>query len=199
MEKKIIMLPSSKTNRGFTFVELLMVLVIMGVLLTLTFQTTSSITSSQLTTAAKELRNAAEQARQTSAAYGYPVELRIYEPIGSSGYYSAFQIVEINGPAPQSLNLMRLPNGIVITNAPNASSMLTAAPTTNAAPAGFISANTCCIRFVPLGSIQGLSSTTPQTLSLVPANAPVVANGLPQDYATVSFDPVLGSTIIYRP
>jgi len=193
------MLSSSKASRGFSLVELLVVLAIIAVLARLSFQSLSSINSSKLTTAAIELRNAAEQARQTAAAYGYPVELRLYEPTGSTGYYSAFQIVEINGPAPQTLHLMRLPDGIVITNAANASSILTAAPTTNAAPAGFIAANTSCIRFVPLGSIQGLSSTSPQTLSLVSVHAPVVSNGLPNDYATISFDPVLGSTALYRP
>jgi len=186
---------------------MLVVMCIMALLIALIAPAITTLASTSLTTAAAELRNAAEQARQTAEASGYPVELRVYEPTGGqAGYYTAFRLVkiyettnQINGTTNQYLPLRQLPQGIVITTAADASSILKTAPAGNEAPTGYNSAATRSIRFSPLGSIQGLSSTSPQTLSLVQSLSPVVANGLPRNFATITFDPVLGSTAIYRP
>ncbi len=192
---------SSRTKPlpGFSLVELLVVIAIAAILGTMAVAGMGAIGSSRVTTAAIELRATAELARQTAITSGRPVELRFYKPDNSAGEYSGFRIVKINGTNETKLKLVRLPDGIAMRSSAKGSTILSSAPLTNDAAAGFIAAETRRVRFLPSGSIEGFAAGAPQTVSIARAAEPAVANELPANFATVSFDTVLGTTAVYRP
>lgn len=191
--------PRPPTAQGFSILELLVVVAIIALLSTLAVAGLGAVGASRISTAALELRSAAELARQRAMTSGKPVELRLYKPTGSTGDYSAFRIVKIDGTNETRLKLSRLPDGISMRSLSAGSSILASAPVTNEEVPGFIAAETRRIRYLPNGSIEGLSSSAPQTISIAKAAEPAVANGLPANFATVSFDAILGTTAIFRP
>lgn len=191
--------PLPKSSDAFSLVELLTVIAIIAVLASLTILATGALSSSRLTTTALDIRTAGELARQKAVTSGKPVELRFYKLDGSTGDYSAFRIVAINGTNEVKLKFHRLPDGIVMKNSPLGSTILNQAPLTNEAVSGFVAGDTRRIRFLPNGSIEGLSPASPQTLTLAVATDATTTNSLPANFATVSFDVVLGSSAIYRP
>ena len=193
--------PSSIPERmsGFSLLELLVVIAIISLLATLIVTGTGALSSSRITTAALEFRAAADLARQKAITSGKPVELRLYKPNGSTGDFSAFRIVSIDGTNSIPLKMNRLPDGIVMKNSPVGSTILTVAPLTNDAVNGFIASETRAIRFLPSGSIEDLPAGAPQTLSIAKAAEPALSNGLPANFATLSFDASLGSCGVYRP
>jgi uncharacterized protein (TIGR02596 family) len=178
---------------------LLIVLAMVVLLSVLSVAGISALNSSRITTAALDIRAAAELARQKAMTSGSPVELRLYKSSDSTNHFSAFRIVSRIGTNEVKLKMHRLPDGILMINAPVASTMLSTAPTINDATPGFSAAETRVVRFLPDGSIEGLPTSAPQTLTVAKSAEPALANGLPANFATVSFDAVLGSTAIFRP
>ena len=183
--------PESRPN-GFSLIELLVVIAVIALVSALAVAGMGALAANRIATTALDLRAAAEQARQRAMTTGSPVELRIYKSTTSPHGYSAFRVFGFT-------KLNRMPDGIQIISSQIASTILDAAPTTNEAPPGFSDSDTLVIRFLPDGSIQGLPTTGPQTLSIAKTAEPALTNDLPANFATISFDAVLGSTAIYRP
>lgn len=172
--------------------ELLAVIVIVALLSTLTVGTVQSVKAWQITSIAAQLNSAAHLARQAAVTSGKPVELRIYETDANGNAYASFRLIRIEDTATEKAlsQMHRLPDGVVMRPSETASTILVSAPEGE---------DHRIIRYLPNGSIDLADNPDKWTVTIVAATAPILENDLPANYATVSFDPVLGTSAIFRP
>jgi len=197
-----------RKQRGFSLLELLLVIAIMGLLAVMASGTLGMVDANRITTAALKLRSTAELARQTAITSGSPVDLRFYQPTtsptGSSNDYTAFRLVTISGSIQTPMRIIRLPDGIGMRSNATSSTLLSSSNpctiTETTPPGGFLS-TARYVRFLPNGGLDILAHlpSIPWCVSIAKSAAPAVANDLPTNFATVCFDALLGSTGIYRP
>lgn len=194
----------------------MIVMAIAIALFTLTVSGFKMIAAYQVTAAASELNAVAKLARQTAFTSGKSVELRFYKLKSDSSDYSGYRLVKnetadvASSPTGTDLTkdraisrMRRLPDRIVMKASVKASTLLTSG--TDKVPeiketggiSGFCGDNVKIVRFQPNGTIDLKNGEW--TISIASESAPVVANGLPANFATVSFDEVLGTTEVFRP
>ena len=197
-----------RIENGFTIVELLMVMAILILLSALTIGSFKGIQAYQITSSATEFASVAKLAKQMAITSGKAVDLRLYKASTSATNYSGYRILQPadlagNGSRPLS-RIRHLPEGIVMRASSLGSTLLSdARETTETAPAGFIGDHVKVIGFRPNGSLNLPASPGQSrkewTVTFAAENAAVVDNGLPANFATVSFDALLGTTEVYRP
>jgi hypothetical protein len=95
-----------------------------------------------------------------------------------------------------------MPEGMVFKTGIPASTLLELAGevTETNPPAGCEGTGVKVIRFLPNGSMDGLSGVTNAVwVSIAREAEPASNNGLPPNFATLSIDTLLGTTVLYRP
>lgn len=208
-------------NRGFTLVELLTVMAVMGILMVLTVPAVGPLIQSyNLNRAASLVTDEFTFARQSALTKNTDVEVRFYQ-IGLTVYTpgTPFQAFRAYLPA-QALALDKisyLPGQAIISSQANphpdnpsttfsplleyntfstvlstGTEVLPGGGTTQTAYVSF--------RFRATGGTNLVPVTSPWYLTLYSANAPINAStSLPGNYVTIQVDPASGSARTYRP
>jgi uncharacterized protein (TIGR02596 family) len=191
--------------RGFTLLEMLLVLVLTMILLALSFEGYSGFAqSTAISTSADLLRDAFTEARQDALAQNLSVEVRIYalpKPGTTALAYSALQLhwIKADGSTPPAHAVIFLPTSVVI-DATKTHSTLIAVNTQTATPDAtdsHLDKNTRVFHFLPDGSTD---FAPPSSWFLtVRAVAQADPDHFPSNWACISIDPTTGRATIYRP
>lgn len=153
------------------------------------------VTAHRLTTAAAEVKAALETARQRAMASGAPAEVFFYRSEPGEGDFDSFRVISSIGSQSKEGKLQRLPDGLAIRRSATASPLLEAVPVVTDSKGRTARA----VRFLGDGSLEGLRTGPPLSLSIAEARAPAVANDLPTNFAVLGVDPLLGTVALYRP
>ncbi len=204
--------------RGFTLVELLIVIVVIGALAALTAPAFRSLTeSSTLTSAAGLIGDQLNIARQTAITRNLPVEFRIYQ-VGTgpdARYRMIASVIPTGGnTVPEWVTPPKLlPGSMIIDTAnanlfstvltPGTSSQAPLARSAESGPAIPIAARGLpyiVFTFRPDGSTDlNPEPTHPWTLSIRSERAPSLADRPSYNFITLLLDPVLGRVRPFQP
>jgi uncharacterized protein (TIGR02596 family) len=193
--------PKRQIPHGFTIVELLIVVAIMGILMVLTLPAVSSLMqSSDLTRAGQMLADQVNLARQMASAQNTVTEVRLIKLPGRSGY-NAIQIwkADSTGTPKAARPLARLPQAVAISENPTHSAAISSL-TPGTMPAGGAAANAAYVALqirpsgfvTPVLGMNNLFFTVMSETKL--ANA-----GLPPNYFLLQINPLTGAPLVYRP
>lgn len=142
-------------ERGFTIVELLIVIVVIAILATITIVAYSGITSRANTTKA-----------QTNAANVQ----KVLESFNANRGSYPLTITEITGYGGTAGDSSRLPSGITVLRGPGGTMTSGAFPATGTAPAGLANILNSAGVITPLSSGNGLTSVAYSSLSATTPN-----------------------------
>jgi uncharacterized protein (TIGR02596 family) len=209
------MTPQPK-KRGFTLVELLVVMAIIGLLAVVSLPAISSLTTSfNLNGASNALVGVLALGRQDAIALNAQVEVRFYQYVitgfadepasGSFHAYQLFEDVPTTGAVKPLTRMQFLPGRIVFSPNVTLSALLTAGTTqvtgTTPAPIGLPTAYTYQIfHFRPDGSTD-INPTINNFLTLadIVGLTKAGAGVAPKNYATIVIDPIAGTAKAVRP
>jgi uncharacterized protein (TIGR02596 family) len=207
-------LPGRLLRRGYTLIELLTVMAIMGILLVATLPSIEGLNrSANITQAGQFFADQVSLARQLSSARNITVEVRcIKVPSRSAKGYTALQLWGPGNTVPVTQvplsRLQTLPDGIAISeNTSTNSTLFGAYSSTGMMPTGTGSAaGDTYVSFTinPSGMVGPLTSSTVEpsmsmlSVCILPeGNATDAA--LPKNYMLVQLNPLTAATTSYRP
>jgi len=222
---KNVLLSSAYMRDGFTLLELLLVIAIVGIITGFVIPAVGSAKSFQLTRGVQMVVNQLALARQTAVTKNHPVEVRFYQfgdpdipgeqaSNPSSGKYRAvwsFEVLE-TGETKALEKMQRLPPSVIIDSGSILASLInppsaTASPTVTAAgkqtspiPRVQNQYNSVAFRFLPDGSTN-LPKTSDQQwfLTLHDLNDGDVLTTPPKNFATLQINATNGHIKTYRP
>jgi len=186
---------TGREARAFSLIELLVVMGIIAMMAVVAISGAGVVTAHRLTTAAAEVKAALETARQRAMASGAPAEVFFYRLEAGEGDFDSFRVISSIGSQSKEGKLQRLPDGLAIRRSATASPLLEAVPTVTDSRGK----TARVVRFLGDGSLEGLRTGPPLSLSIAEARAPAVANDLPANFAVLGVDPLLGTVALYRP
>jgi len=201
---------------GFTLVELLVVMAIMGILFYLVFPATASLqTSNNISFAGQSVGDQINNARQLAASRNLVVEARFITPAASP--YTGFTVMQLWAPNETGTSValdrpLTLPTGIEVSGSPTKISGNTLSPllTTYAAaaqamPTGPTAGNYVSFYIRPDGNVISTGTTAvpaPPIESYYFTVLPVQSDAtttVPKNYLTVQVNPDTGHVLIFRP
>jgi uncharacterized protein (TIGR02596 family) len=199
-------------NRGFSLVEMLVVLLIIGIIAAFAVPVVAGVSrSSRLTRAAATVGDQLALGRQAAIARNRTVEVRFYqfadpEVPGSPSSFRALQTFEvINARALSPLDKMQiLPTAVIIDASPGLSSLVDPQKRilvsgADPLPRAGTNYHYVSLRFHPDGSTDLLPTQGPWFLTL---HDEVRGDGLaqpPANFTTMEVDPINGSVKFFRP
>jgi uncharacterized protein (TIGR02596 family) len=199
------MTPGRLFTRGFSLLELLVILALIAVLSFFAIRGLSSATQSAgITTAAEMINGALVDARSSAMTQNISVEVRIYSLSTGNGQPAAYDALQLHwlkpdGTTPPVNHVLLLPAGAVI-DATTGHSPLIAANSQAATPDSSdsrLNTQTRVFHFLPDGSTD-LNPATNWFLTVRAATASDPAH-FPSNWASVGIDATTGHAQIYRP
>jgi uncharacterized protein (TIGR02596 family) len=203
----------ARASRGFTLVELLTVLSIMGLLLYIVAPVSTSLTeSSKMAFAGQIVGDHLAVARQYAASRNECVEVRFIDMSGALNGYNAIQLW-LPGTATAAASpldaLVQLPTGIEV-SANTRLSPLVSSLTGAAAimPAGTPGADKNYVYFTvrPTGNIEVANPPSGEAVVRQPSyfftllpNRDDASSALPPNYLTIQVNPDTGNAAVFRP
>lgn len=212
-----IPISSPAWKRGFTLVETLVVLAILGVLAAFSVPAVTSVMSSyNVNSAGQSVLGQLTLARQEALANNCQVEVRFYQIPNAKGtrVYRAMQTFRedsdgVNGPKITPIGKPYiLPQGIWVVHASSqtaASTLFTIATSgariseadaAHPLPPPYGASPYLFFRFRPNGRTDLTNSSL---ITIAAESAPIAANNLPSNFITLQIDPVNGSVRAYQP
>jgi uncharacterized protein (TIGR02596 family) len=197
----------SATLRGFSLVELLVVVALLAMLMTMLVPAVGSMNTARLLTAAgSSLEGGLTLARENALVRRAPVEVRLYSYAvpGSTAAYRAMQAFIMNDQGEYSTpvgKMIPLPTGIIISSNAAYSTLMAdasgSATFTNADPIPRIGTYTArAFRFLPNGQTT-LSNSTP--FPFLTLHSERLSNPASGNFYTIQIDPLNGKLRNYRP
>ena len=194
--------------RAFTLIELLAVCAVMSLLLALLIPAIGSLMDSyQITVTTADLNSLTQTARQMAITSAQAVEVRLYKVADSGGVdrYRAYRILTRSKTGMINQGVIRqMPDGLAILESSASSILEDENLQGNESGLSGYPNNTPYVRlrFLPNGSID-LPGTVPTvnawTLTIATTKRANAGDALPANFATLSFDPLLGTTSVWRP
>jgi uncharacterized protein (TIGR02596 family) len=210
---------------SFTLVELLTVLAITSILALASLSAYSQIMRAQaLGSSAQMMTGALDVARQSAITYNNRVEFRLYQLPGENAAasappsaYRAFQTFLIKDNTTNALTKVTFLPAPAVVASDAAVCSIASIPTTPGSAftqggVGTSSAqnlpiyqnnyNALVFDFTPSGGLEATGSLTASSswyLTLWIGTDPIVADGLPKNFATIQIDPFSGQTKTFRP
>lgn len=186
---------------GFSIVELLVVVAILGVLMVLTLPAVSSLMqSSDLTRAGQMLADQVNLARQMASAQSTVTEVRLIELPDRTGY-TGIQIWKADsaGTLKAARPLARLPQAVAISANPAHSAAL-ASLSESKMPAGGSAANAdyVALQIRPSGFVTPVIGMSNLFFTVMPEARTATAS-LPANYFLLQINPLTGAPLVYRP
>jgi uncharacterized protein (TIGR02596 family) len=207
MKNNLRLLPGDRLSTGFSLIELLGVITIIGLLAALMAPAFTTLGGGQRVSAAADMvAGNLDLARQTAMSENQRTEFRIWklpDPTGSGTSWNALQIFRVDNGAPLS-QLSRLPQGVVLIEKDPFSTVLgTENPYTGTATNQRVARTYKAVKFGPDGSTElspsGPGGSGTWTLTVVPANSQPSTLRPAANFATIQIDPITGRSLTYRP
>lgn len=216
-----------RRNVGFTLLELLAVIIIIGIIAALTIPSTGILGSTTLTKAAEELTATLNEASETAVVENTPIGIRFYEIASvdipdSEEEFRAYQLVRLTDIVPEDptqtatevaeTDLFYLPQQVLIMDTPANSTLVTTDSLEceqqqgESLPEAVKDATCYGFDFLPDGS-----TTLPKTaaeesepplwfLTLVEETDLIRTSGeLPKNFITLGINPFTGTVRRYQP
>jgi uncharacterized protein (TIGR02596 family) len=191
----------TRPSAGFSIIELLIVIAILGILMVLTLPAVSSLMqSSDLTRAGQMLADQVNLARQMASAQSTVAEVRLIKLPGSAGY-NAIQIWKVDsaGTLKAARPIARLPQATAISENP-AHSAAVSGLTPGSMPAGGSAENAAYVamQIRPSGFVTPVLGMSNLFLTVMPESR-VSNSALPPNYFMLQINPITGAPLVYRP
>lgn len=186
---------------GFSIVELLVVVAVLGVLMVLTLPAVSSLMqSSDLTRAGQMLADQINLARQMASAQSTVAEVRLIELPGRTGY-TGIQIwkADSSGDLKAARPLARLPQAVAISGN-TAHSAAIGSLGAGTMPGGGAAANApyVALQIRPSGFVTPVIGMSSLFFTVMP-EARIAESDLPPNYFLLQINPLTGAPLVYRP
>ena len=180
--------------------ELLVVMCIMTLLLFLIAPTIRGvIEGSDVQSSARIVNDHIQLARQLALTKNRITQVRFYQITGVENMPGAAVAVYYDDTQLQASKVVRLPSSIVFSSDPTTSSLFRAVGTfTGSDLVGGTDTSYTGVKMRPDGSAN-IDPGSTYTLTIIASTAPIRANNLPANFATVQLDPATGITRIYQP
>jgi uncharacterized protein (TIGR02596 family) len=192
---------TAANRTGFSIIELLVVVAILGVLMVLTLPAVSSIMqSSDLTRAGQMLADQVNLARQMASAQSAVTEIRLIELPGRTGY-TGIQIWKADsaGTLKAARPLARLPQAVAISRNPAHSAAIgSLVESKMPAESPVANADYVSVQIRPSGfvtPVMGMNSL----FFTVMSESKTADSSLPANYFMLQINPLTGAPLVYRP
>lgn len=199
-------------KRGFTLVELLVVMALIAILASLAMPSVSSITrGSNVTFGGETVAGALSNARQLATSKNRSVEFRLIKMSDPKGVspgqeIRAVQIVEVTeGGLKPAGRLRFLPQGVIVSSVPAMTSLANSAiksPGDISIPGVGTSYEYYAFRFRPDGSIDiksRLPSASGYYITIYEDKTTPSGSTPPANFVTIQLEPATGAFSVYRP
>lgn len=197
------------SSRGFTLIELLVVLGIIGLLLALIVPAFKGIGgANKLTSASNMVVAEIDLARQTALAQNQEVELRFYSLPNEAGENKKFRGLQRYVGGSSVGKLMRLPEGIILSDASNFSTLLSSfnEPLQNSDLPIYGNSNYRSLRFQTTGATylaqEGADSGNDRWFLTLKKETDPERTSPPKpadNFITIMIDPITGRTQVFQP
>lgn len=197
-------LPQPTRNRGFSLLEVILVLAVMAILIAFALTGYSTlVNASAITTSADTISDHLTDARAIAIAQNITVEVRLYVPTATGGpsVYSALQLhrLKSDGTASPVAKPVFLPASVVMDATAEHSPLIGANSQTVTPDASdtLLNAQTRVFHFLPDGSTD-LNPSTNWFLTIRAATSSDPAH-FPSNWACIRIDAVTGHIQMYHP
>ncbi|WP_038167895.1 Verru_Chthon cassette protein D [Verrucomicrobium sp. BvORR106] len=198
--------------RGFTLIEIMVVMALIGVLMALSLNVSSAWKAQKLTAQARGVASECSQAVLMAQKDNFPVEIRFYQMPddlggGSATAFRAFQLVRLTGYNPTDgkaiyKNLTEVKyfeDDIILHETAEYTSIKNLpvqSPPEDAIPLRGAVRNYVSFMFLPNGTTT-LTRTPDAVFTFVKENEMKTPDALPDNYRSMVLQPVTGHTTVY--
>jgi len=195
---------TKNTGSGFSLVELLIVITIIGIMMVLAIPASSNLVSAQrITQATQAVVDEVNFCRQTASSKNAMVELCFVQALGENVYSGvASRLIHGDGTVTWQKKIAWFPAGVVLSSDSDFTNLLTVTTSTFAAPFPRTLSNTyISVNIRPNGELNPITGrpTPDQWFVTVVLQRDAQKAGTPKNYAVVQIDPLTARTTVLRP